>query len=78
VWVVVGRGRRLPGRLFAALLERVAAEHAGEPWLSPDELVPASLLDRVVGPAGPVEPSIALAAADCPVAAELLRAVPRL
>jgi hypothetical protein len=78
VWMVVGRGRRLPAELFGALLSRVEAEHAREPWLSPDEVVPASLVDCVTGPAGPVEPTVALATADCPVAAELLRAVPRL
>jgi len=78
VWVVVGLGRRLPGALFAALLDRVDAEHAREPWQSPDELVPATQIDRVSGPSGPVDPLVAFATADCPVAAELLRAVPRL
>ena len=78
VWAVVGLGRRLPGPLFGALLDRVAAEHAREPWESPDELVPVSLLDTVLGPAGAIDPGLALAIADCPVAAELLRAVPRL
>jgi hypothetical protein len=78
VWCVVGHGRRLPGPLFDALLGRVAEEHAREPWHAPDELVPAGLLDVIAGPAGPVDAPIALAGADCPVAAELLRAVPRL
>lgn len=78
VWVVIGLGRRLPGPLFGALLDRVESEHAREPWESPDEVVPSSLFDRVAGPAGLVEPAVALATADCPVAAELLRAVPRL
>jgi hypothetical protein len=78
VWCVVGHGRRLPAPLFDALLGRVAEEHAREPWHAPDELVPAGLLDVIAGPAGPVDASIALAGADCPVAAELLRAVPRL
>lgn len=78
VWAVVGHGRRLPAPLFAALLDRVVGAHAQEPWESPDELVPGVLLDAVAGPAGPVEPAVALAEADCPVAAELLRSVPRL
>ncbi len=78
VWAVLGRGRRLPAPLFAALLERVAAEHAREPWESPDELVPQSLISGVSGPSGLVEPAVAFATADCPVAAELLRSVPRL
>ena len=78
VWAVIGHGRRLPGPLFGALLDRVEAEHPDQPWDSPDEHVPAALLSCVCGPAGPVEPPVALATADCPVAAELLRAVPRL
>ncbi len=43
-----------------------------------DEVVPADLVDRVTGPVGPIETALALANPDCPVAAELLRAVPRL
>lgn len=78
VWVVAGRGRRLPGPLLAALLARLQAEHPGEPWEAADELVPPTLVDRVCTDVGPVEPAVALANADCPVAAELLRAVPRL
>ena len=78
VWAVVGRGRRLPGRMLDALLERVALEHGDEPWRASDEAVPASLVDVVVGPAGPVEVAVALATADCPEAPELLRSVPRL
>lgn len=78
VWVVTGLGRRLPEPLFAALAARIAAEHGGEPWEAVDELVPASLVDCVCGPAGPVEPTAALSSPDCPVAAELLKAVPRL
>jgi hypothetical protein len=56
----------------------VAAEHRREPWHAPDELVPASLLDQVAGPSGPFAAAGARATADCPVAAELIRAVPRL
>jgi hypothetical protein len=78
VWAVIGLGRRLPAPLFNALRDRLAAEQRGEPWEGPDEVVPADLIDRVAGPVGPIEPAIALANADCPVAAELLRAVPRL
>jgi len=78
VWAVVGLGRRLPEPLFAALLGRVAAEQRGEPWEGVDEVVPADLVDRVTGPVGPIESALALANPDCPVAAELLRAVPPL
>lgn len=78
VWLVAGRGRRLPRALFAALTERMAAEHGDEPWEATDELVPAALVDRVCGPVGPVDPAVGFANADCPVAPELLKAVPRL
>jgi hypothetical protein len=78
VWAVVGLGRRLPDQLFNALLTRLALEHARDPWDAPDEMVPTSLLDRVTGPVGPIEPKLAFANPDCPVAAELLKAVPRL
>ena len=78
VWAVVGLGRRLPASLFDALRDRLAAEQRGEPWEGPDEVVPADLIDRVAGPVGFDDPASALRTADCPVAAELLRAVPRL
>jgi hypothetical protein len=78
VWAVAGRGRRLPAPMFGALLARLAAAHPDEPWEAHDELVPADLVDRVCGPAGPLLTAAALTAPECPVAAELLRAVPRL
>ncbi|MGH9139217.1 MAG: hypothetical protein ACRD0G_19585 [Acidimicrobiales bacterium] len=78
VWMVAGAGRRLPGVLFGALLERLDAARDGDTWDADDEVVPADLVDRVCGPVGPVEPHVALATADCPVAPELLRAVPPL
>jgi hypothetical protein len=64
--------------MFRALVERLRAEHDGEPWEAPDEVVPATLLDRVCTTVGPIEVHVALANADCPVAPELLKAVPRL
>ena len=73
VWAVVGLGRRLPAPLFGALLARIEAEHPDEPWESTDEVVPSELLDCVAGPVGAIDPGLALAQADCPVAAELLR-----
>ena len=78
VWVVAGRGRRLPEPLFAALAARLEAEHGGEPWEVADEVVPADLVDCVCTGVGPIEPDVALANPDCAVAAELLKAVPRL
>lgn len=78
VWVVAGLGRRLPPSLLGALLARLEAEHGGEPWEATDEIVPPGLVDRVCTDIGPVERAVALANADCPVAPELLKAVPRL
>jgi hypothetical protein len=72
VWAVTGVGRVLPDRLWDALL--AAFDGAGaEPWERDAELVPASLLTRVVGPDGEVGVAEGLAAATCPVAPELLR-----
>jgi hypothetical protein len=64
--------------VLAALLDRLDVEHPGEPWEAVDEVVPPELVDRVCTDVGPLEPHVALANADCPVAAELLKAVPRL
>jgi hypothetical protein len=72
VWAVTGVGRVLPERLWDALLVRFDAT-GGEPWERAAELVPASFLSGVVGPDGPVEVEVGLAAATCPVAPELLR-----
>jgi hypothetical protein len=71
VWVVAGAGRVLPGRLWDALVDRLACE--GEPWDAPAEVVPLDLADQVVGPTGLQLPSDAIRRADCPVAPELLR-----
>jgi hypothetical protein len=72
VWAVAGVGRLLPARLWEALLARHDA--AGEdPWARRLELVPAELVDRVVGPGGPEDWSSAQNRAFCPVAPELLR-----
>jgi len=78
VWVTAGVGRRLPRPLLAALMARLDAEHGGEPWEAADEVVPPGLVDRICTDVGPVETALALANADCPVAPELLKAVPRL
>jgi translation initiation factor 2B subunit (eIF-2B alpha/beta/delta family) len=78
LWLCAGVGRRLPPALLGALVARLEAEHGGEPWEVADEVVPASLVDAVCTDVGPVDPVVALANADCPVAPELLKAVPRL
>jgi hypothetical protein len=59
--------------LWDALAGRL--ERAGEPWLSPDEVVPLDLVDRVAGPTGLQSPDDAIRRADCPVAPELLKEI---
>lgn len=73
VWLSAGVGRVLPGRLWEALAARL--ERSGEPWESVDEIVPADLVDTVVGPSGPKPVSEAVRRADCPVAPELLKEI---
>ena len=73
VWAVAGVGRVLPARLWEAQLTRLDSL-GHEPWERPFEVVPAGLIDRVVGPTGCREGAELGGAADCPVAPELLRA----
>lgn len=72
VWAVTGVGRILPGPLWNALLHRID-EGLAEPWDRPVELVPSGLITELVGPGGRVAADEGLAAAECPVAPELLR-----
>jgi translation initiation factor 2B subunit (eIF-2B alpha/beta/delta family) len=72
VWAVAGVGRVLPGRLWEAMLFRLD-ERGDEPWDRAEELVPAELVDLVVGPVGRESPEVALNRPSCPVAPELLR-----
>ncbi|MBV8162094.1 MAG: hypothetical protein JO265_14325 [Acidimicrobiia bacterium] len=71
VWAVGGVGRVLPARLWQALAARLAEDD--EPWLAAEEVVPADLVDFVVGPEG-VRPVLqATSTPTCPVAPELLK-----
>jgi len=72
VLAVAGEGRVLPGPLWDALLRRLD-EGPAEPWDRAVELVPATLLSEVLGPAGRTAPEDGLGQATCPVAPELLR-----
>jgi hypothetical protein len=75
VWAVVGRGRRLPPALFAAMLERVADVRV--PWDAAAEPMPLALATTVAGPGGLAGASSAdLLAAECSMAHELLRPSP--
>ncbi len=70
VWLVAGVGRLLPQRMWEPLRSRVVG---AEPWDDEDEVVPLSLVDRIVGPTGALEVSAALRRTDCPVAPELFK-----
>lgn len=72
VWAVTGVGRVLPARLWEALTARLD-DRGDEPWDRDEEIVPARLVDHVVGPEGLVEAAAGLARATCPVVPELLR-----
>jgi hypothetical protein len=72
VWVVVGVGRVLPGRLWEALVQRLDGED-DEPWDRAEEVVPLDLADLAYGPLGPAPAADAPKRADCPVAPELLK-----
>jgi hypothetical protein len=73
VWVAAGVGRVLPGRLWDAYAQRL--DDASDPWDSELEIVPLSLVDKVVGPGGLSSPADALKRADCPIAPELLKSL---
>ncbi len=74
VWMVVGRGRRLPAAMFDTVLERAAAEaRGGNAWHAPYEPVPAALGTTFVLPDGVLSADEAVLSAECPLAPELLR-----
>lgn len=70
VWTVAGVGRLLPERMWEPVRDRVLV---GDPWDADDEVVPLDLVDRVVGPTGPLPVADALRRTDCPIAPELFR-----
>ncbi|MSY13584.1 MAG: hypothetical protein F2673_10690 [Actinobacteria bacterium] len=75
VWAVVGQGRRLPGPLWSALLNRL--ERSADPWELDDEVVPAGTISHVVGPDGLRPGTADLDVPECPAAPELLKLVSR-
>lgn len=70
VWLVAGVGRLLPARMWEPLRSRIVT---AEPWDDDDEVVPLELVDRIVGPTGPLDVAEALRRTDCPVAPELFK-----
>ncbi len=71
VWAVAGVGRALPEGLWDALVARL--DEAPAPWAVPSEVVPADLVDVVVGPAGRGTLAEAVAQAGCVAVPELTR-----
>lgn len=71
VWVVAGIGRGVPKPIW----EVIAGRHGGqdEPWELDDEAVPLDLATAVVGHAGRLDVTAAVAAIDTPVAPELFK-----
>ena len=73
VWLVAGVGRRLPGPLLGALVERT---DDGEPWELDTDVLPTGAVTHVVGPDGLRAAAAAAFAPECPMAPELLRTSP--
>ena len=69
VWCVISAGRALPQQFF----EAAASTVTDDPWECDEEIVPLGLFSHVVGPDG-LAPACGWERADCPLAAELLRA----
>lgn len=74
VWLVAGRGRRLPEQLFASMCQRAGA--SGEPWEQSVEPVDLQLVTHVVSPDGISVVDGAAFEPECPMAPELLRSSP--
>jgi len=70
VWLVAGVGRCLPLRMWEPLTDRTIDD---DPWHALFEELPLDLVDRVVGPSGPISVAEARLRVDCPVAPELFR-----
>ena len=70
VWLVAGVGRCLPASMWMPLRDMVVSD---EPWEDDHEVVPLDLIDRVVGPGGPIPVAEARLRTDCPMAPELFR-----
>ncbi len=69
VWLVAGTGSVLPQSMWDSLTRRTLG--MVEPWDADEEVVPLSLVDRMVGPNGVAPPVEAATRTDCPVAPEL-------
>jgi len=72
VWLVAGRGRRLPEAMVDSMIDRLA----GVPWDLDHEPLPLELVTHVVGPTGRAGMSPDAIRAECPMVGELLRPSP--
>jgi len=71
VWLVAGRGRRLPEPMWKAMLQRL--DDCDDGWHHEVERVPLAMVTAVVGDTGLGDVGAASLAPECPVAHELLR-----
>ena len=71
VWLVAGRGRRLPEQMWATILARL--DDSEEGWERPFERVPLAMISGIVGPDGLSDVTAAALNPECPMAPELLR-----
>jgi len=71
VWLVAGRGRRLPLQMWAAMQQRL--DDSDDGWNLDVEVVPLAMISTVIGEFGAADADAAAMAAECPMAFELLR-----
>jgi hypothetical protein len=71
VWLVAGRGRRLPEPYRVAIERMAGCRAGGRPWESEVESFPLSHVARVAGPDGVVDAAVAIVA-ECPFVPELI------
>ncbi len=71
VWLVAGRGRRLPTPMWTTMQRRL--DDADDGWNLAAERVPLAMITAIVGAAGLTDPDVRSLAAECPMAPELLR-----
>ena len=71
VWLVAGRGRRLPEPMWNAMRDRLAGGDHG--WNLDVEVVPLALAVAVLGPHGLAAADAVAMTAECPMTHELLR-----
>jgi hypothetical protein len=74
VWLVAGRGRRLPGPVIDVIVERSTPSR--DPFAAAVEAITTSVVTHVAGPDGVTVMSLDALRAECELAPELLRHSP--